>query len=134
MANRGIGRVEGERRRGLVLRWRRSGLSAAEFAQRHGLGKWALYSWAKVSRSEREGAHRGRVPARRLRQSAPGATARRGQDFLPVRLVGEVDAVAPVAAEGLVEIRLRGGDVVRLMGEIAADRVRAVVEALRQAC
>jgi hypothetical protein len=57
------------------------------------------------------------------------------QDLLPVRLVGDGDAaLAAPPAEGVVEIRLRGGDVVRLVGEVAAERVRVVVEALRRAC
>jgi hypothetical protein len=34
----------------------------------------------------------------------------------------------------MVEIRLCGGDVVRVVGEVSAERLRAVVTAVRQAC
>jgi transposase-like protein len=135
MANRRTGRAERERRKGLVARWRRSGQSAAEFAERHGLGQWALYSWAKELESGPKDGQRGRRrKLRRLRRSARRATPGRDLDILPVRLLGEVGAAAPVPAEGLVEIQLRGGDVVRVVGEVSAERVRAVLTAVRQAC
>jgi hypothetical protein len=34
----------------------------------------------------------------------------------------------------MVEILLRGGDVVRVVGEVSAERLRAVFSAVRQAC
>ena len=54
--------------------------------------------------------------------------------FIPVRLVGDGHADPPARAEGVVEIQLRGGDVVRVVGEVSAERLRAVVTAVRQAC
>jgi len=36
--------------------------------------------------------------------------------------------------ESAVEIQLRGGDVVRVVGEVSTERLRAVVTAVRQAC
>jgi transposase-like protein len=137
MANRRIGRAERERRKGLVARWRRSGQSAAEFAKRHGLGPWVLYSWAKELGSGPQGEqreHGRRRKLRRVRRSAQRATAGRALDFLPVRLLRDGDAAAPVPAEGVVEIQLRGGDLVRVVGEVAAERVRAVLTAVRQGC
>jgi hypothetical protein len=40
----------------------------------------------------------------------------------------------PTRAEGIVEIQLCGGDVVRVVGEVSTERLRAVVTAVRQAC
>jgi hypothetical protein len=40
----------------------------------------------------------------------------------------------PARREGIVEIRLRDGDVVRVVGEVSTERLRAVVTAVRQAC
>jgi len=135
MANRRVGHAERERRKGLVAKWRRSGQSAAEFTERHGLGQWALYSWAKdLVSGPRPREHGRQRQLRRVRESSQRATPVRDHDFLPVRLVGDGDAAAAVPAEGIVEIRLRGGDVVRIVGEVAAERVRAVLTAVRQAC
>jgi hypothetical protein len=36
--------------------------------------------------------------------------------------------------EGAIEVQLRGGDVIRVVGEVSAERLRAVVTAVRQAC
>ena len=47
---------------------------------------------------------------------------------------GEEHSDPPAPAEGIVEIRLRGGDVVRVVGEVSVERLRAVVTAVRQAC
>jgi transposase-like protein len=135
MANRRIGRAERERRKGVVARWWRSGQSAAEFAKRHGLGQWALYSWAKELGSGLKGEQQEHGRRRKLRRrSTQRARPGRALDFLPVRLLGDGDAAAPVPAEGVVEVRLRGGDVVRIVGEVTAERVRAVLTAVRQAC
>lgn len=135
MANRRVGRAERERRKGLVTRWRRSGQSAAEFAERHGLGQWTLYSWAKdLVSGPRPQEHGPQRKLRRVRESAQRATPVTDHDFLPVRLVGDGDAAAAVPAEGIVEIQLRGGDVVRVVGAVTAERVRAVLTAVRQAC
>lgn len=127
MAMPTIGPGERERRRRLVTRWRRSDHSAAEFAERHGISQWALYSWAK-----QVGA--GRSRRRRKRGSLRGSTAARNADFIPVRLVGGEPTDPRPPAEGVVEIVLRGGDVVRVVGEVSAERLRAVVTAVRQAC
>lgn len=116
----------GERKR-LVARWRRSGQSAAAFADRHGISQWALYWWARQGGA---GAKGRRPPQRSVQRSttagAPG--------FIPVRLVGEEHSDPPAPAEGIVEIRLRGGDVVRVVGEVSVERLRVVVTAVRQAC
>ena len=127
MAKRTIGAGERERRKRLVARWRRSGQSAAEFADRHGISQWALYSWAKQLGA---GPKRRRPPQRSVRRSTTAGAS----GFIPVRLVGDEHADPPARAEGVVEIQLRGGDVVRVVGEVSAERLRAVVTAVRQAC
>lgn len=127
MARRAIGSGERDRRERLVARWRRSGQSATEFGRRHGLSQWALYSWAK---------HVGARPncrrpqQRRVRRSTTAGAAA----FIPARLVSDEPAGVPTRTEGVVEIQLRGGDVIRVVGEVGADRLRAVVKAVREAC
>ena len=120
MASGRIGARERERRKRLVAKWRRSGQSAAAFADRHGISPWALYSWANRRWPPQGSLGRG------TRAGAPG--------FLPVRLVGAEHSDPPARTEGVVEIVLRGGDVVRVVGEVSAERLRSVVTAVRQAC
>jgi hypothetical protein len=122
-----IGSGERKRRKRLVAEWRRSGLSAAGFGKRHGLSQWALYAWAK----ELGG---GPKRPRRKRRRAPSSTTGRIPGFIPVSLVGDGHSDPPARAEGAVEIQLRGGDVVRVVGEVSTERLRAVVMAVRQAC
>jgi len=48
--------------------------------------------------------------------------------------VGDGHSDLSARAEGIVEIQLRGGDLVRVVGEVSTERLRAVVAAVRQAC
>jgi hypothetical protein len=132
MANRRIGRAERERRKGLVARWRRSGESAAEFAGRHGVAQWALYSWAKQLGAGPK--RQGQGSKLRQQQRSVRRSTARDVDFIPVRLLGDEHADPSAPADGVVEIQLRGGDVVRIVGEVSAERLRAVVTAVREAC
>jgi len=127
MAKRTIGAGERGRRRRLVAEWRRSGQSAAEFGGRRGISKWALYSWVKQLGG---GPNRRRQKGRPVRSSTTAGVP----GFIPVRLVGDGPSDAPARTEGAVEIQLRGGDVVRVVGEVSVERLRAVVAAVRQAC
>ena len=128
MAKRTIGAGERRRRKRLVAEWRRSGESAAEFGGRRGISQWALYSWVKQLGA---GPNRHRQKRRPVRRS----TTARVPGFIPVRLVGDGHADPPAqGTEGVVEIQLRGGDVVRVVGEVSVERLRAVVTAVRQAC
>lgn len=127
MAKRTIGVVERGRRKGLVAEWRRSGQSAAEFGDRRGISQWALYSWVKQLKA---GPNRRRQKPRPNRSSRTAGAA----GFLPVRLVGDGYSDLSAGAEGIVEIQLRGGDVVRVVGEVSRERLGAVVAAVRQAC
>lgn len=126
MARGRIGRGERDRRERLVARWRRSGQSATEFGRRHGLSQWALYSWAK---------HLGPGPScRPSQQPVRSSRTAEAAGFIPVRLVSDEPAGLPTRTEGVVEIQLRSGDVVRVIGEVGAERLRAVVKAVREAC
>jgi transposase-like protein len=127
MAKRTIGAGERRRRKRLVAEWRRSGESAAEFGGRRGISQWALYSWVKQLGA---GSNRRRQQRRPVRSSTRAGAS----GFIPVRLVGDGHADSPTRAEGAVEIQLRGGDVVRVGGEVSVERLRAVVTAVRQAC
>jgi hypothetical protein len=126
MAKRGIGALERGRRKRLVAEWRRSGQSASEFGGRRGISQWALYSWVKQLVAGPP-----RPQKRRPVRSSPTAGV---PGFIPVRLVGDVHADPPARTEGAIEIQLRGGDVVRVVGEVSTERLRAVVTAVRQAC
>ena len=127
MAKRTIGTGERERRKRLVAAWRRSGQSAAEFGGGLGISKWALYSWVNQVGA---GPNRRRQKRRPVQSSTTAAAA----GFIPVRLVGDEHADPPARTEGGIEIQLRGGDVVRVVGEVSVERLRAVVVAVRQAC
>jgi len=129
MARRTIGAGERDRRKRLVAEWRRGGGSAAEFAKRHGVPQWALYSWAKQLGVARPSGRR-----QRQQRGAQRSTTARAAGFMPVRLVGDGRGDPVPLAEGIVEIQLCGGDVVRVVGEVSAERLRAVVTAVRQAC
>jgi hypothetical protein len=127
MAKRRIGAGERERRKRLVAAWRRSGQSAAEFGGGRGISKWALYSWVN-----QVGA--GPNCRRQKRRPVQSSTTAAAAGFIPVRLVGDEHADPPGRTEGAIEIQLRGGDVVRVVGEVSVERLRAVVVAVRQAC
>ena len=130
MAKRRIGRAEIERRKGIVGRWLRSGESAAEFGGRLGVSQWALYSWAKQTKCA---LRPGSSPRKRRSREVNASTSGEGQGFVPVQLVQD-EHMRSSPDGGFVEIELRGGDVVRVMGEVPSERVRAVLAAVRQAC
>lgn len=132
MAKARTGSAELERRRSLVGRWRRSGRSAADFAERVGVSPWTLYSWAKrmVPRPDGVGEEK--------RRPIPRAKPRRDLELIPVHLVEAVRPTesgrAPLASDGVVEVQVRSGDVVRILGDVSEERLRAVLAAVRQSC
>lgn len=137
-----VGSAELERRRSVVERWRRSGQSAAVYSRRHGMSQWTLFAWAKKSesRSERPRGARAAAPSggtSRARGSSR-AKAKRVVDLVPVRLLGHDEASTEPRAiavdAGAIEIQLRGGEVIRVLGTVSVERVRSVVAAVRQAC
>lgn len=102
-------------------RWKRSGLTAAEFGAREGFAGKQL-SWWKWRLSQ--GAAAGTAPALALPE---GAARSAPLTFVPARVV---DRARAPAADGRVEIVLGNGRVVRLTGAVD-DAV--LVQALRVA-
>jgi hypothetical protein len=136
-----VGSAELERRRSVVERWRRSGQSAAAYSKRHGVSQWTLFAWAKKcdTRSERPRPARGAAPSlgRQPARGSSRAKAKRDVDLVAVRLLGHDEASPAEHAavdSGFIEIQLLGGEVIRVLGEVSADRVRSVVAAVRRAC
>ena len=91
-----------DERRKWAARWRASGLSGRAFAHKHGLQVESVYRW--------------------------------GREFTEVdnhRAFTEV-VVAPErrARSAAIEVVLANGRVVRVLGEVDADQLRAVVEVL----
>ena len=120
-----VGSGELERRRRVVERWRRSGQSAAEFGKSQGVSQWTLYSWARGRGSKGSNARRRDRRARKV-------------ELIPVRLLdhdeGDAASTPSSVVEGVIEIALSGGAVVRIVGDVPGERVRSVVAAVRQAC
>jgi hypothetical protein len=115
MPRRRIGTEEREKLRGLVARWEGSGEPAATFARRHGLTRAKFSYWRGQLAA-------GRKPRRRESEAV---------SFAPVQLVR--DELAPGTTPSL-EIKLSGGDVLRIGSEVSADRLREVVAVLRDRC
>jgi len=87
-----------------VAKWRASGLGGTRFAEQHGLSDSALYRWAHIFGDEVQ-PEVGFKPVRVREESASTST--------------EVDTI---------EIVARSGWVVRVVGDVDADRLRAVLE------
>ena len=125
-----------ERRRGVIVeRWRRSGLSVRAFAREHGVSQWTLYSWVKrLAKAGGDDARRPTSASRGLSRSKP----RRRIELIPARLVGpdelRRDGHATEGGAGVVEVELRGGDLVRIIGSVPVERIRALLAAVRQPC
>jgi hypothetical protein len=92
----------------MAAAYRRSGLTAAEFAERHGIGVWRVRRWARE-----------RGPAESPVAKKPALAVR----FAPVQVTGRT------AVTGSVEV-LVGGVVVRIGPDFDADLLRRVVEVL----
>lgn len=90
-----------------VARWRASGLGGTKFAEQHGISDSALYRWSHIFEDE-------------ARADVEDV------EFKPVRVRG----MSPSAASGtgVIEIVSRSGLVVRVVGDVEADRLRAVLE------
>jgi hypothetical protein len=87
-----------------VARWRASGLGGTKFAEQHGLSDSALYRWGHIFEDE----------------------ARADVVFKPVRVRGSSMSAASEA--GVIEIEARSGWVVRVVGGVDVQRLRAVLE------
>ena len=107
-----MGKRESKRERmaGVLARWRRSGLSAAQFCRRNGIKRQALSYWKRALGPA----------ARRIEQRVPRPT------FVPLQIVDE-----PVFEAAVLEIVLASGDRVRVPAGTSVEQIRAVVSALR---
>ena len=92
------------------------GISVAAVARRHGVNANLLFSWRRQ--------HEQGVLAKRTR--SPNASK-----LLPIKISPPVVAAAPSSA-GTIEIELPCGARVRLIGDIAAQQLVAVLSALAQ--
>ena len=94
-----------DQRKRWAARWHGSGLSGREFAKQHGLPVESIYRWGR---------------------EFPEATAVDPREaFTKIRLNGSTE-VMPSA----IEIVLSNGRRVRVLGDVTATRLRAVVEAV----
>ena len=105
-----------EKMRRMLARWRRSGLSAAEFCRREGLAPQKLSYWKRSLKKAGSGVRRGSA---------------KPVGFVPVRLV---DQASSGVLQGSLEISLAGGDRVAVGPEVSPDRLRDVVAILRERC
>jgi hypothetical protein len=98
----------------VLARWRRSGVSAAEFCRREGLAPQALSYWKHAL---------GARVVRRRREVRPVG-------FVPVRLV---DSGAG-AASGELEVTLASGDRLVVRAGVSRELLRDALEVLRERC
>lgn len=93
-----------------VQKWRASGLSGTEFATRHGLSQGSLYRWG------------------RLLEDDDGVEVEAGTKP-PMRFAEvQVRDVGSKPRAGVLELVSRSGWVVRLVGEVDVEQLRAVLE------
>ncbi|MCC7108310.1 MAG: hypothetical protein IT382_03400 [Deltaproteobacteria bacterium] len=106
--------------RGRLTRWAKSGLRADEFAEREGVTVSTLYRWAR--RLELGPVKQGRGRPRNLRSVAPPG-------LLPVIVTPAVVTPEPAPAP-VLEVLLRGGEVVRVPPGFDDDTLARIVRAL----
>jgi len=119
-----MGRARGDRDRAeWVARWRASGLSGREFAEKHGLRASTLYQWAH--RVDTADATAGRKH---------GAAKRPDLAFAEIKIRRERKSEhgEHAAPRGVIEIVSRSGRVVRVQGDVDAGQLRAVLEVVEQ--
>jgi len=92
-----------------------AGASVAEVARRHGVNANLLFSWRRQ--------HEQGVLAERTRPP-------RAAKMLPVRITPPSALPSPATAEPAIEIELPCGARLRVIGDVAADRLTAVLSAL----
>lgn len=100
-----------------VVRWRRSGLSSAEYAAEHGLNRGRLMWWSW----QLGAAAVDRAASRRC--TAPAA-------FVPLRVREENLATEMVAPGGCIEVILGNGRRIRVVGAVDAAGLARVITAV----
>jgi len=99
----------------LVDEWRASGESAEEFSASRDFSKTTLYWWASALNKEER---------RRSKPRPKKPREKTASRFVPVVLPKPVAASAP---EGRIEITLRSGRTVRVVGVVDATALRVVI-------
>ena len=125
-------------------KWRRSGLTQAEFCRRHGL-KAGNFAWWKRKLGEAAGPlravrrfRRSRSPAqfvefsRSLRRIPRRSRGRESVEF--VELTAPVSSTAPSRCSEGYEVILPRGAVIRLPVDFDSDRVRQLIRAAAWVC
>ncbi|MDF3856578.1 transposase [Paracoccus sp. P2] len=132
-----VGRVEVVRRTRGYRRWPEAvkarivaesfqpGVRVVDVAQRHDLAPHQLSDWRRQARQ-------GLLALPADAMEAVGATV--VPAFVPVSVDDEVDASPDAArgAEGVVGIEIGDGIIVRVPGDVSAERAAALVRALRR--
>jgi hypothetical protein len=103
-------------------KWKRSGLTQAEFCRRHGL-KVGSFSWWKHKLSE---------PAGSLRPIPRRSRRREAVEF--VELTAPVSSTAPSRCSAGYEVILPRGAVIRLPVDFDSARVGRLIRAAASAC
>lgn len=91
----------------LIAEWRRSGKTAAAFAEEHDLCRSSLYGWASKLRDEVE---------------------RQREAFVPIRVVGGRREEPEQGARPCIELVTRSGRMLRVVGPVDAEALSAVLE------
>jgi transposase len=99
----------------IVQRWRRSGQTAGEYAQRHGLHAGTLAAWGSKLRNELAAA----------REPVSGSSDAK---FLPVRVVSGPARPDAQQQSGELEVILRNGRRVVVRGDVGNDMLRRLLE------
>ncbi len=100
-----------------VARWRRSGLGAAEYAAERGLKRSTLLWWS----CQLGLALAGPSPGTRASTSSVA--------FLPLRVREESSAPMPRVTSARIEVLLRNGRRIRVIGDVDAELLARVIEA-----
>jgi transposase len=99
----------------IVLRWRRSGQTAGEYAQRHGLHAGTLAVWGSKLRGEL-------TAAQKLVSESSGS------GFLPVRVVSVQARTDAQRESAELEVILRNGRRVLVRGDVGSDTLRRLLD------
>jgi transposase len=99
----------------IVQSWRRSGQTAGQYAQRHGLHAGTLAAWGTKLRSDLTTA---------MEPVSEGTVA----GFLPVRVVGAQARTDSQRESAELEVVLRNGRRVLVRGDVGSDTLRRLLD------
>ncbi len=132
-------KVSMRRKSAVIMKWRASGLTQAEFCRAEGLQQWQLSDWKRVvaSQSDMEMSNvikdsteptRQRKPKRRRQQ--PDKETFETSDFVPVRLIQAEPEQSNKLPDFVIEVQLRGGHVMRVASDCSPEFLGSLVAAL----